>query len=63
MNIENWNQTDKSTHESQKKRDGAPGAPDQRGELHGGKHEKARGEKPANDQKTATKEAPSSSAR
>jgi hypothetical protein len=63
MNIENWKQTDKSTHESQTKRDVAPGTPERRGELETGKHEKARGEKQGNDQKAAIKHAPQSSGR
>lgn len=63
MNIENWKQTDKSTHEGQTKRDGAPGTSDRHGELEAGKHEKARGDKHGNEQKGPSKDAPQSNAR
>jgi hypothetical protein len=63
MNIENWKQTDKSTHESQTKRDVAPGTADRHGGLETGKHEKARGVKQGSDQKAAIKDAPHSSVR
>ncbi|MHB1870755.1 MAG: hypothetical protein ACYCT1_07870 [Steroidobacteraceae bacterium] len=63
MNIENWKQADKSTHESQTKRDVAPGTGDRHGERETGKDEKARGVKQGSDQKTTIKDAPHSSVR
>ena len=63
MNIENWKQTDKSTHGTQTPSDVAPGTADRRDGLETGKHEKTRGEKQGNERKTAIKDAPHSSGR